>query len=66
MVVGSDTTHGQVADWYQRGHTIVTADGYDVTSLCCPHCDLWIGDPDWDAIGPVSVSHDVGRCPAGT
>ena len=28
--------------------------------LRCPHCDLWIGDPEWAGLG--SVDHDLSAC----
>ena len=28
--------------------------------LRCPHCDLWIGDPEWQGI--ASVDHDIDEC----
>ena len=28
--------------------------------LHCPHCDLWIGDPQWP--GLPSVDHDIDQC----
>ena len=28
--------------------------------LRCPHCDLWIGDPEWAGLG--SVDHDLSDC----
>ena len=28
--------------------------------LRCPHCDLWIGDPEW--AGMASVDHDLSAC----
>ena len=30
--------------------------------LRCPHCDLWVGDPDW--VGMSSVAHDISACEA--
>ena len=33
-------------------------------SLFCPHCELWIGDPDDpdETVADVSVDHDLGKC----
>ena len=31
--------------------------------LRCPHCDLWIGDPEW--AGLPSVDHDLSACGLG-
>ena len=28
--------------------------------LRCPHCDLWIGDPEWP--GLAFVDHDIDKC----
>jgi len=30
--------------------------------LHCPHCALWIGDPDDPDIADISLSHDIDAC----
>tara|TARA_B100000949_G_C14189007_1_gene410887 strand:+ start:329 stop:559 length:231 start_codon:yes stop_codon:yes gene_type:complete len=30
--------------------------------LRCPHCNVWIGDPDDPDIATVSVKHDLDEC----
>lgn len=39
-----------------------TPSGRDVSDLNCPHCDLWIGDPDDAEIRDISIVHDVSAC----
>jgi len=30
--------------------------------LFCPHCHLWIGDPDDPEIAHISIDHDLSEC----
>ena len=62
MTITPDTERPAVVAAEVAGDDIRTADGYDVSGLCCPHCDLWIGDPEDPNIAHVSEWHDVGRC----
>ena len=62
MRITPDTTRTAVLAAQIAGDGIHTANGYDVSMLYCPHCDLWIGDPEDPNIGHVSEQHDVGHC----
>ena len=61
-VVGPDTTRADVVRKYDLGASLEALAGYDLDPLVCPHCELWIGDPDDAGIAHVSIEHDVGTC----
>ena len=60
--ITEDTTREQVVEAFASGLEIESIDGFDVASLYCPHCIVWIGDPDDSAIAHVSVTHAGGTC----
>jgi hypothetical protein len=51
---------------FDSNGTKITLTGYVYPDygrgLVCPHCDLWIGDPEDPEIAAVSIEHDVGMC----
>lgn len=70
-MIGSASVRADVLKAYRRRDTILDRDGYELDALACPHCDLWIGDPDYGVapdnpgvadVQRVSVAHDVGAC----
>ena len=62
MRIAPETKRAAVLAAQVAGKEIHTANGYDVSMLYCPHCDLWIRDPEDPSIAHVSEDHDVGRC----
>ena len=61
-VVTADSTRDLVVAAADFGAHLETPEGEDLDPLYCPHCDLWIGDPDWTGIEHVSIDHDVAGC----
>ena len=55
MKILPTTTRVQVVEARRQGETLSDTDGQDATSLHCPHCDTWIGNPDWTSIEHVSI-----------
>ena len=67
MRIDSTTTPAEIEAAHRDVDAeILSPDGEHLTTLYCPHCDLWIGDPDHhDAdVARLSTTHDVGRCDA--
>ncbi len=62
MTITPDTERPAVVAAHMARDDIHTADGCEVGTLCCPHCDLWIGDPDDPQIAHVSEWHDIPQC----
>ena len=72
--ITSESTISDVQAAYKRGDVIEAEDResayaqgqaveyVDVSELVCPHCDEWIGHPDYDEIAHVSDDHDVTHC----
>ena len=63
-VLHAGSTTVEITAAVAAGRDVIGRDGAHLESLVCPHCDLFVGDPDADdeRTRAVSLQHNVNYC----